>query len=302
MENQLYELTEREEWLVFRGYNYQDVQRLCYFDENTIKEVSKKIFDDITSTCSRVTNPVCYYLGGQPGSGKSVHAHKIKKAFPDNNVVIICFDNYRSYHPNYLKIEELIKKHWENRVETNNDSMGNDIADFTHHFASMITDELAMTLSDPVDGKGYNIVFDWGLRFPKEPLEIMTKYKRKGYRNEVLFIVVSEDISREACKLRSDVVKGRQHLIRKVCDDFHDLCVSTLPDSASCIYRVGTLNKIVDNFALINRNKDIVWDKNSSEPVREVYYNYLHDKSLRFTNNIDDMVETYNEETRGFQL
>ena len=31
MENQLYELTEREEWLVFRGYNYQDVQRLCYF-------------------------------------------------------------------------------------------------------------------------------------------------------------------------------------------------------------------------------------------------------------------------------
>ena len=235
MENPFYELIDREESLVYRGYDYNDVQRLCYFNDKMVHEITKKIFDDLVSNCYRVNNPICISLGGQPGSGKSVYAHHLKSDYKDNNIVIICLDNYRSYHPNYLKIEELIKNHWQDRIETNNDSMGNDIADFTHHFASVITDELYLMLSEIVDNKGYNIIFDWGLRSPIEPLKIMEELHNKGYQNKVIFIVVSENISREACKLRSDVMKSKEHLIRRVCDNFHDLCVNALPNSAESI-------------------------------------------------------------------
>jgi len=300
MNDQFYELTKREESLVIRGYDYNDVKSLCSFNNETIKEVATKIYNELIKDCKRVDNPICIYLGGQPGSGKSVHAHRLKDGFPDHNIVIINLDTYRSYHPKYFKIEELIKKHWQNRLETNNDSMGNDIADFTHHFAGSVTDEIYKMLSDTVDNKGYNIIFDWGMRNSKEPLEIMSELHDKGYKNHIIFILVSETISKEACKLRSDVINNKKHLIRKVCDNFHDLCVSTLPDSAECIYYEGINNNTLDSFALMDRNDIVIWDSNNNNSLKDTYYEYLHN-NIEFENSISDMLKTYEEESKGFQ-
>ena len=77
----IYELTEREESLVIRGYDYNAVKELCFFNDEVINQVSNRIYHELISDCYRVNNPICIYLGGQPGSGKSVYAHKLKRCF-----------------------------------------------------------------------------------------------------------------------------------------------------------------------------------------------------------------------------
>ncbi len=294
-----YKQKEREELLISRGYNYQDVIELCSFDVNNLELIVQRIFDDIKKDCKMVNNPISIFIGGQPGSGKSVEAYRIKNNFNDDGIIVINLDNYRSYHPNYQKMEELIKKHWEGRLETNNDSMGNDIADFTHYFASVVSDKIFKLSSKFVDNKGYNIIFDWGMRLPLEPLSIMEELYEKGYTINVKFVVVYEKISREACNLRA--MYKNQHILRKVCDDFHDLCVNSLPDSAKTIYSVGTDKGIINDFSLIDRNDKVIWNKNSNEDIKDVYYNYLHnDIYNNYENNLDDVIIICSLESKGF--
>ncbi|MBP5683884.1 MAG: zeta toxin family protein [Bacilli bacterium] len=295
-----YKLTEREELLISRGYNYQDVVKLCNFDSNTLDYIVNMIFEDIKKDCKMVENPVAIFIGGQPGSGKSIKSYKVKKEFDENGIIIVSLDNYRSYHPNYSLMEDLIKKHWEGRVETVNDSMGNDIADFTHYFASVVSDKISSLVSRMIDNKGYNLIFDWGMRMPLEPLKVMEELHQKGYRNEVMFVIVHESVSRDACKLR--LMYNNKHILRRVCDDFHDLCVSTLPDSAKTIYQVGIEKRIIDKFCLIDRNDHVLWDTNSSNDLKSVYYNHLHDNIYNtFTNNLDDIIIICNLESKGFK-
>ena len=70
--------------------------------------------DRITKNNKRVHNPISIYIGGQPGCGKTTLSRKLRMQPNENGLVEISLDNYRSYHPNYLKMEECIKKHCEN--------------------------------------------------------------------------------------------------------------------------------------------------------------------------------------------
>ena len=90
------------------------------------------------------------------------------------------------------------------------------------------------------------------------------------------------------------------HILRKVCDDFHDLCVESLPDSAKTIYQVGMAKGIINKFSLIDRNEKIIWN-NNQEDIKEVYYNHLHnDKYNVYKNNMDDIITICNLESKGF--
>lgn len=121
-------LTTRLKSLIERGYNKDEVIKLSYFSDEDIYNVSDIAFFRESFNIEKVENPTAVFAGGQPGSGKSVLAYNSKKSNP--NIFVICVDNYRSYHPNYNEIEKIVKEHWINRNETNNDSPGNDIANF----------------------------------------------------------------------------------------------------------------------------------------------------------------------------
>lgn len=292
------QLPSRAIELVENGYSIEDVIRLTTVSNADLEAIADNIFNSISSDCKPDQSPVCIYLGGQPGCGKSTRSINLKKRGFQNGFVEIGIDNYRTYHPNYLEIEKTIKEHWKGKTPTPNSSQGNDIANFTHDFAGKITDLLEKKAAE----HNYNILFEWGMRTPNDPLRVMKELKEKGYYNIVDFIAVHKDISWAACKLRADVMNSQNHIVRRVPFNFHKLCIDTLPSSCETIYQEGYINnKYIDKFFISTRNNFIIWDQNSKESPKKTYEEYLHDPklSLHVTNNKNQAIISYEIESRG---
>lgn len=298
-------LTGREKALVERGYDIDEVYNLSFFTEEQAQEISDVILERLTRNCTRVNNPICVYFGGQPGSGKSVASMKLKSTFNTDGIVEIGIDNYRTYHPNYLEMEKTIKKYWEDKTPTENSSPGNDIADFTHNFAGRVTDILIEKASKSINGAKYNMVMEWGMRTPEGPLASMKDLKEKGYVNLVNFIAVHKDISLEACRIRADIMNTQKHIVRRVPKSFHDLAVSTLPDSCDTIYQQGVVNgNIVDELVVTTRDNRIIWNKDNYKNPGLTYSEYLHNPELSkgVINEADLAKLSYISETYGFGI
>ena len=90
------ELTGREKALIERGYDEETVRRLSSFSEKEIHEIAENIFQKLTDGCTATDKPVCIYLGGQPGCGKSTLSRKIKNSGIENGIVELGLDNYRT--------------------------------------------------------------------------------------------------------------------------------------------------------------------------------------------------------------
>ena len=272
------ELTSREIGLIERGYSREDIIDICGYSEEQFKIIADVIISKLIEGCKKVKNPTCFFVGGQPGCGKSTNSIKLRESFLKDGAIEIGIDNFRSYHPNYLKMEEVINKHWINRKSNKNDSPGNDIADFTHKFAGDMTDYLVDKFIY-VDGLKYNLIIEWGMRTPEEPLKMMKTLKDKGYCNIVNFVVVDKESSYEACVLRADAMDGLEHIVRRIPKYFHDLCVNTLPNSCNKIYEDGYINNnYIDQFILISRDGDIIWDSNNKDKPGNVYKRILNNK------------------------
>ena len=272
------DLTDREISLIDRGYSKEDIINYSGYSLDTFKKISQVIINHISKSCNKVSNPICIFVGGQPGCGKSTNSLKLKEAFLENGAIEIGIDNFRPYHPNYLEIENIIKKHWEGRIQTDNDSPGNDFADFTHKFAGDMTDYLVDYFTN-THGDKYNLIIEWGMRTPVEPLKMMKILKDIGYKNIVNFVVVYKEESYNACILRADVMDGLEHVVRRIPRYFHDLCVKTLPDSCNTIYKDGFINnKYIDQFILISRDGAVIWDTSNKNEPGIIYNKYLNNK------------------------
>lgn len=302
-EAQKSKLTGREMALVERGYDIEDIIRLATFTEEQAQQAAISIIDRITYNCQRVNNPVCIFLGGQPGCGKSTASMNLKENYTTDGIVEIGIDNYRTYHPNYLEIEKLIKKHWINRKVNDNDSPGNDIADFTHNFAGRMTDIIIEMASKKVNNQAYNIVMEYGMRTPEGPLSFMEDLKNKGYKNIVNFIAVHKDISLEACKIRADIMNNQKHIVRRVPNSFHELACSTIANSCATIYREGYIkHKTIDDFFLTNRKGQVIWKVGDEKDLSSIYNEWLNnpEHSIDFINNPDLAKMAYLNEAYGF--
>lgn len=262
-------MNSRLQSLIDRGYSEEEVLSLASYTTEDMNYACNNAFRHISRNCKPVTNPCSVFIGGQPGSGKSILSFEIKEH--EKNALQIGIDNYRMYHPNYLEIEKCINRHWKNRKETINDSPGNDIADFTHAFAGAMTDKLIEMGSN----NSYNLILEWGMRTPEVPLKTMSDLKNKGYKNTVIFVAIHKDISYEACLIRTNSYNGN-HIMRKVPKSFHDLSVATLPDSINTIYKEGFANNVITDLVILNRKNEIVWSTKSSKLPGLVYNEFLN--------------------------
>ena len=292
------ELTYREQQLIKRGYSEELVKDLTSFDMSYAYKIRDIIEEDIAKGCSSKENPKAIYIGGQPGSGKTTLLRSIKENWIRNDVIcIVGLDNYRIFHPNYKKMEEEINKYWENKVESNDESKGNDIADFTSNFAGIISDLLIEDLSN----KKYNIAIEWGMRNPEVPLETMESLKNKGYYNAVEFIVVDKETSKEACKIRDDILNKHDLILRRIPSYFHDDAVIALPTSAEQIFIEGYINKkTIDEFILIDRDGNVLWNTNSDKKLVDTYNYYLNNKIDNHINNPEYGEISFKEETKDY--
>ena len=289
------DLTNNEQELINRGYDLNSVKELITFSTDYAKDLSIKLSELLSKDCSKSDDKTAIYIGGIPGSGKTTALRKIKNSYVDHNVIcIIGLDNYRIFHPNYKKMEEVINKHWEGKKEDINESKGNDIAYFTNTFAGLISDLIIEKLTDD----GYNVAIEWGMRNPKVPLETMEKLKNKGYKNIVKFIVIDKETAIDACKLRDDILNKYDDILRRIPLYFHEDAVNTIPYSAEKIFIEGYLNKkIIDEFKLIDRDDNILWDNSSDKKLIDVYNYYLNNKTKDYINNPSYGELSYKEET-----
>lgn len=290
-------MNSRLEALINRGYKKEDVIRLATFTEEELEYASESAFKHISKGCTKVNNPSCIFIGGQPGCGKTVLSMDIKNNV--KNAVEIGIDNYRMYHPRYLEIENYIKEHWKNRGKSINDTPGNDIADFTHLFAGAMTDKLMEKASN----NNYNMLLEWGMREPSAPLNSMKDLKEKGYNNIVLFVSTYKEISYKACNLRAHVMKDCGHIIRKVPKDFHDLCIKTLPDSINKIYEEGYKFNLIDSMLLITRDGKVIWNDKSNIMPGIVFDKYINDYnySKNIQNNPSIAIKANKNEMKGLE-
>ena len=258
-------MNSRLESLINKGYPRELVFKLASFADEELEYASKCAFEHISRNCNPVDNPTAIFVGGQPGCGKTVMSMDLKNQM--ENVIEIGIDNYRMYHPKYLEIEKTIREFWKDKKESINDTPGNDIANFTHYFAGVMTDKLI----EMGKKQKYNMILDWGMREPDSPLKCMKDLKEKKYNNLVFFVNTNKELSYEACNMRYDIMKESNRIIRKVPKDFHDFCVETLPDSINKIYKIGVGNKLIDYMAIVKRNNKVIWDLNSKEMPGEIF-------------------------------
>lgn len=288
-------MNSRLDALISRGYSREEVERLANFTDEELEYASDCAFKHISRNCYTVEDPNAIYVGGQPGSGKTIMSMKLKNKI--GNVIEIGIDNYRMYHPRYLEIEKCIREHWDGREEHSNDTPGNDMADFTHFFAGAMTDKLI----EKGKNGNYNMLLEWGMRDPNGPLKSMSELKQNNYNNIVLFVATPKDISYEACKLRSDLMKNSKHIIRKVPKYFHDLCVETLPESVDCIYKAGYEKNIIDYMAIISRDSQVIWDDKIKKNPGNVYSSCLNYDNYSKKNNPFMAVTTNLIEMQGLK-
>jgi len=292
------ELTGREKALISRGYSTDDVLRFSRVSEAEIEAAAATIYRELVNGVLPAEEPVCYYVGSQPGCGKSTLIRQIKQGRLGSQFVDLAMDDYRSYHPRYYELEDLIESHWENRAETNDDMPGSDIADFTQNFAGKTVDLLENKVSS--GEKQYSILYEWAMRSADEPLKSMERMKKLGYKVNVNFIAVNKAVSLDACRQRSIIMNSKGRVIRAIPDFFHALSIDRIPVACNEIYRRGS--ELIDCFYISDRHGNVLWQKGDAgfpgDILRDVFENGPTDIV-----NVEHYSEAaYEHESRGFEI
>ncbi len=298
--NRINELTGREKALIQRGYSANDVLLFSRVEDEFIEETAEKIFAELTQGVVLSEKPVCVYIGAQPGCGKSTLIRRVKSGRLGAYYVDLAMDNYRSFHPMYQELEDIICSHWEERKETPDDSPGSDIADFTQYFAGTVVDTLEEMVSIE---KRYNILYEWAMRSAQEPLASMRRLKGRGYRINVKYIAVNAEVSLAACRRRSVIMNSKGRVFRAIPDSFHALSVERIPQACNEIYTVGYMDrKDIDSFSLIDRSGNVLWRTGDSGLPGDFLSEILRNGPRDIENRDSYSEDAYERESRGFEI
>ena len=119
--------------------------------------------------------PIAILLGGQSGAGKTT-IHRIKQKGFQGNIIIIDGDSYRSFHPNYLGLQE---------------KYGKDSVDYTKVFAGQMVEYLV----DELSKKGYHLLIEGTLRTTEVPRKTAQLLITKGYQVSLALIATKPEVS-----------------------------------------------------------------------------------------------------------
>ncbi len=111
--------------------------KLDKFSQDNFIKVSNRLVRSLTRGKTTSSQPKAILLGGQSGAGKTT-IHRIKQREFQGNIIIIDGDSYRSFHPNYLGLQE---------------KYGKDNVDYTKVFAGQMVEYLV----DELSNRGYQV-------------------------------------------------------------------------------------------------------------------------------------------------
>ncbi len=218
------------------------------------------VFKEITKNKSIEKNPIAYFIGGQPGSGKTMLADMLMEK--DENIVYINGDEYRKYHPRY---KEIVEKY------------GKDAAIYTQKFSSEIIENLIENLGD----KKYNLIIEGTLRTSEVPVKSAKALQKKGYQTDLHIIAVKPEMSYLGTLLRYEGMLACGLFARMTPKEHHDMVVKSISSNIKAIDE----SKVFRNTFVYNREKEVLFDstkgdKNPENVIEKEFKREMMEKDI----------------------
>lgn len=120
-------------------------------------------------------SPRLFCLVDRVGAGKTT-IHRIKQREFQGNIIVIDGDSYRSFHPNYLTLQE---------------KYGKDSVDYTKVFAGQMVEYLV----DELSKQGYHLLIEGTLRTTEVPRKTAQLLTTRGYQVSLALIATKPELS-----------------------------------------------------------------------------------------------------------
>ncbi|MDR2080755.1 MAG: zeta toxin family protein [Campylobacteraceae bacterium] len=185
-------------------------------EEETVKAWNV-LLKKFPSVIPNQSNPTAFFLGGQPGAGKSTSQKKIIKEYLNNNALAISIDDFRQYHPHFKEIY---------------DTYGADSAVYTHRFAS----DIAKNIRQKCIEQKYNVVVEGTFKNYESTSKTIDEFNRGGYECNITVVACPEQLSYFSTKHRIEKDRLSGELIRAVPTDVHKEAIDALAENTQKLF------------------------------------------------------------------
>lgn len=204
-----------------------EIEKLQIFTESEANKATEEIWDILIAKhkhLSPVKIPEGIITGGTPGAGKSVFV-ELAKTRLNNNLLVIDGDQFRRYHPNFLKLQKLV---------------GADIAFVTGPFYGKMVRNI---LTKAMEHK-YNVIIESTFKSVDSPLDYLKALKAAGYTTTVNIIAVDKEIAWQSTIERKEEMIKAGEPARSVDRTYFDQTVANLAGNAEKVYKTGLVDKL----------------------------------------------------------
>ena len=269
--------------LIDKGYDIDVINKLTTYTQSEISNAIKILIDEAEENSKTSDSPHIYFIGGQPGSGKSSAMKRVAEIESELGIVNIEMDSYRMMNPKISEIKQAIfDLHDSSDIENKAESMSRDLVAFTQKYADLVADNLTIELFK----QGYNLCIESTLRNPNSKIELASKMRQAN--NKCVVSVIMMGISRELA-MEGTVTRAKQM----------DTCIDQLTKDAKekgitlkIISRGGVdqefYNKVCDDlpnsievFSLM-KNKNII---NGNVQIQDRLGNIYFDRNKEYIQN-----------------
>lgn len=211
--------------------------KLEEFSQDNFEQASKRLVRSLTRGKTTSSQPKAILLGGQSGAGKTT-IHRIKQREFQGNIIIIDGDSYRSFHPNYLGLQE---------------RYGKDSVDYTKVFAGQMVEYLV----DELSKKGYHLLIEGTLRTTEVPKKTAQLLTTKGYQVSLAVIATKPELSYLSTLIRYEELHAIDpSQARATPKEHHDGIVEHLVDNL----RELENDKIFNQIQIYQRDQSCIYD------------------------------------------
>ena len=212
------------------------------FSQEDFQKASKRIIRSLVRGKTLSNKPKAILLGGQSGAGKTT-IHRVKQKEYQGNIIIIDGDSYRSFHPNYLGLQEKYDK---------------DSVDYTKVFAGQMVEYLV----DELSKKGYHLLIEGTLRTTEVPRKTAQLLTTRGYQVSLALIATKPELSYLSTLIRYEELYAIDpSQARATPKEHHDGIVEHLVDNL----RELENDKIFNQIQIYQRDQSCIYDSQVDE-------------------------------------
>ena len=230
--------------------------KLDKLSQDDFIKVSNRLVRSLTRGKTISSKPKAILLGGQSGAGKTT-IHRIKQREFQGNIIVIDGDSYRSFHPNYLTLQE---------------KYGKDSVNYTKVFAGQMVEYLV----DELSKQGYHLLIEGTLRTTEVPRKTAQLLTTRDYQVSLALIATKPELSYISTLIRYEELYAIDlSQARATPKEHHDGIVEHLVDNLQELEK----DKLFSQIQIYQRDQSCVYDSQVDEiSATEVLHECLFGK------------------------